>query len=118
MTTILSSSPEIGLSSHALAALQSFMLESAALNDLESLIARDNDKAAELSMDRFPEKWGLSQFWNDEGTAQALAQEAVDEADGGLIVCISSPSTFLALKVRELGAMKTSLKAIVIEGLN
>ncbi|TXT07269.1 hypothetical protein VHUM_03439 [Vanrija humicola] len=50
-------------------------------------------------MDLFPEEWGMSQFWNDEATATALAAEAAAQAGSdGLIVSISSPSTFLALK--------------------
>ncbi|RKP07919.1 putative N6-adenine methyltransferase-domain-containing protein, partial [Thamnocephalis sphaerospora] len=39
----------------------------------------------------------LSQFWYNDETARALAEEAVRQTDG-LIVCVSSPSIFLMLK--------------------
>lgn len=61
--------------------------------------AREEKKAKELSMQVFPEQWGMSQFWNDENTARTLAEECVAQAKGGTIALISSPSVFLMLKV-------------------
>lgn len=107
---------DVGLSADALAALQSFYTEQQATQDaLDSLadilqrtdVDSDDETPAPvtpedlpLSMDLFPEEWGMSQFWNDEETAAAIAAEAAVQAGPeGLIVAISSPSTFLALKV-------------------
>ncbi|WOO84425.1 EEF1A lysine methyltransferase 1 [Vanrija pseudolonga] len=106
---------DVGLSADALAALQDFYTEQQATQDaLDSLadllqrtdVDSDDETPAPvtpedlpLSMDLFPEEWGMSQFWNDEASAAALAAEAAVQAGpDGLIVAISSPSTFLALK--------------------
>lgn len=107
----LSSSPEVGLSAAALSALSQFMVESRALEEmaaaysaaaeLEAQAAAAEKAEAEKawSMQAFPEQWGMSQFWNDEETARTLANECVAQAGGGTIVCVSSPSVFLMLKV-------------------
>ncbi|KAL1406851.1 Protein-lysine N-methyltransferase efm5 [Vanrija albida] len=105
---------DVGLSADTLAALQSFYTEQQATQDaLDSLadmlqrtdVDSDDETPAPvtpddlpLSMDLFPEEWGMSQFWNDEASAAAIAAEAASAAGDGTIVCISSPSTFLALK--------------------
>lgn len=114
----LSTSPEVGMSAAALAALQTFMAESQALEEMAAAYLAASELEAEAKaeaaadaekaeaekkdkslMDAFPEQWGMSQFWNDEDTARRLAREAVDQANGGTIVCVSSPSVFLMLKV-------------------
>lgn len=46
------------------------------------------------------ENYGLSQFWYDDRTAEAVAREAVEHARGGRIACLSCPSAFKAIKVR------------------
>ncbi|CAK9783649.1 hypothetical protein CC85DRAFT_312231 [Cutaneotrichosporon oleaginosum] len=101
----LSSSPEVGLSAAALAALSQFMVESQALEEMAAAYAAADELAAAeakgdkpWSMEAFPEQWGMSQFWNDEETARRLARECVAQANGGTIVLISSPSVFLMLK--------------------
>lgn len=107
----LGTSPEVSLSADALNAVAQFMAESQVLEEMAAAYmaadelareeeAEEKEKAnSALSMQVFPEQWGMSQFWNDAATAQTLADECLKQANGGTIVLISSPSVFLALKV-------------------
>lgn len=58
--------------------------------------------AVKLSMKLFQEDWQLSQFWYDDATAEALANELLKQANGGMIVCVSAPTVFMFLKVVSL----------------
>ncbi|XP_065184638.1 EEF1A lysine methyltransferase 1-like [Sycon ciliatum] len=80
------SDDEPQLSAHALEALKEFYTE--------------NQASAESNAEQMPsENWQLSQFWYDEETATALAEEAIREAGpSGRIACISCPTTYYKLQ--------------------
>ncbi|KAF9415254.1 EEF1A lysine methyltransferase 1 [Podila epigama] len=74
-----------------------------ALQRKEAAESSDEEDLGDVDMDLFTENWQLSQFWYNDDTAKALAQESLDNTkDGAIIACISSPSAFLALRKMEL----------------
>eukprot|EP00245_Coleochaete_scutata_P018168 TRINITY_DN9297_c0_g3_i1.p1 TRINITY_DN9297_c0_g3~~TRINITY_DN9297_c0_g3_i1.p1 ORF type:complete len:223 (-),score=32.88 TRINITY_DN9297_c0_g3_i1:7-675(-) len=73
------------LSSNTLAALQEFLTQQKKPTD------SDDD-------DPFVEDWGMSQFWYDEETSNALAKEVVEKSRSLAIACVACPSLFRELK--------------------
>ncbi|KAG0264822.1 EEF1A lysine methyltransferase 1 [Actinomortierella ambigua] len=58
----------------------------------------NDDDDDEITMDLFTEDWQLSQFWYDEETSVALAQEILDNTDkNSVIACISAPTAYVKL---------------------
>ncbi|KAF9972402.1 hypothetical protein BGZ73_004465 [Actinomortierella ambigua] len=52
----------------------------------------------EITMDLFTEDWQLSQFWYDDDTSVALAQEILDNTNkDSIIACISAPTAYVKL---------------------
>ena len=73
-------------------------------NDLKS--SEPSSVAAELDISDFSEDWQLSQFWYSDETALFLAQKAIDITPyGGYIGCVSSPSVYVKLAVRNFSIM-------------
>lgn len=75
-------SPTLQLGAAAATALQEFYV----------------DLQQQSKTDPFAANFGLSQFWYTESTAAAVAQEAVQLADGGSIACVACPSLFRHLQ--------------------
>eukprot|EP00668_Euglena_longa_P029515 GGOE01036866.1.p1 GENE.GGOE01036866.1~~GGOE01036866.1.p1 ORF type:complete len:218 (+),score=56.77 GGOE01036866.1:24-656(+) len=48
----------------------------------------------------FPPDWGLAQFWYDKDTADLIATEAAEQAKGGRVACLCTPTLFRALAGR------------------
>lgn len=103
------------LSAETLATLQEFLQEQALRRMQEEQLLAQATSGVAAEQERFEEDWNLSQFWvrtrwrvsafrlttskyTDE-TADAVAQECIERANGGRIACLSTPSLFRALKV-------------------
>lgn len=89
------------LPADTLALLQEFNAEKDArtkhFEDLKT--SAEEDFQAKLSMDAFTEDWNASQFWYNESTARALAQQLLDGADSNTsIAIVSAPSVYVALR--------------------
>jgi len=78
------------LSAHSLAALQEFLSERQAQEEVEE---QGEGQAA------VKEDWQLSQFWYSASTAETLARAVVTAVGpGGRVACVSAPTLFKALK--------------------
>ncbi|KAH7446015.1 hypothetical protein KP509_01G032900 [Ceratopteris richardii] len=100
------------LSAHTLAALQDFLSArdpAAHLDDgdeeinpaaTEGLARGGETKGNEMTLDIVSEDWRLSQFWYDQPTARAVAQELffLSKQFHSPIACISCPSLYVELK--------------------
>ncbi|KAI9844468.1 MAG: hypothetical protein M1837_005550 [Sclerophora amabilis] len=90
------------LSTAAQAALKDFYSDQEArLKRFEDLKVQAEKDAVDvsISMEDFAEDWNASQFWYDEKTAVALAEELLEgSTDESRIACISAPSVFIQLK--------------------
>ncbi|KAG0232873.1 hypothetical protein BGW41_001697 [Actinomortierella wolfii] len=59
---------------------------------------KGDDEDDEITMDLFTEDWQLSQFWYDDETSAALAQEIKDHTDeNSIVACISAPTAYVKL---------------------
>jgi len=89
------------LSTNALAALQEFLQERQAQQEMEAVDeaeTTDDQQQQQQELRHVSEDWQLSQFWYTESTALALAREALAAAgDGGRIACVSCPTLYKAV---------------------
>jgi len=86
--------------------LQLSLSTMAALNEFLSEQKEKQEKLKQIEEgnipDSFEENWNLSQFWYSSATASALAKECLRAAGPkGSIVCISSPTLYIALSKME-----------------
>ncbi|KAI4365420.1 hypothetical protein MLD38_021404 [Melastoma candidum] len=86
------------LSSHALAALQEFLLEQEENTRPED--RHDDEGNDEVAL--VTEDWRLSQFWYDRQTAETVAREVLTlvsgSARGSTVACIACPTLYAYLK--------------------
>jgi len=91
------------LSTNALAALQEFLQERQAQQEMEAVDEAETtddhqQQQPQQELRHVSEDWQLSQFWYTESTALALAREALAAAgDGGRIACVSCPTLYKAV---------------------
>lgn len=93
------------LSANALAALQEFLQERQAQQEMEAVDDAETtddhqqqQQQQQQELRHVSEDWQLSQFWYTESTALALAREALAAAgDGGRIACVSCPTLYKAV---------------------
>jgi len=84
------------LSAETFAALQEFYNEE---EERKNAVSATENAAFSCDMSAFTEDWNMSQFWYDDTTAKALAQECLRAAgENGSVACISAPSVFVAIK--------------------
>lgn len=111
------------LSENAINALREFYREQreeedrfkALAESAESQFSGSGSESAAISINDFKENWQLSQFWYDDDTCTALAEEIIRQRQlSGLetynVACISAPSVFA--KLRE---MKVSFNVFLLE---
>ncbi|KAK5200671.1 Protein-lysine N-methyltransferase efm5, partial [Cryomyces antarcticus] len=61
--------------------------------------AEDEYEGNPLTMEPFTEDWNASQFWYNDATATALAEQLLDGAtNDSCIAVVSAPSVFIQLK--------------------
>ncbi|KAF3316068.1 hypothetical protein TWF173_002846 [Orbilia oligospora] len=102
---------DLQLSASTLSALQEFMQEKDArqkrFEELKSQAEADDEErksaatgnAAAVTMEDFEADWNASQFWYDEGTSRALAEELVEGVgEEDHVALVSAPSVFVKLK--------------------
>ncbi|KAF3264454.1 hypothetical protein TWF192_004136 [Orbilia oligospora] len=102
---------DLQLSASTLSALQEFMQEKDArqkrFEELKSQAEADDEErksaatgnAAAVTMEDFEADWNASQFWYDEGTSRALAEELVEGVgEDDHVALVSAPSVFVKLK--------------------
>ncbi|PUU79682.1 putative N6-adenine methyltransferase-domain-containing protein [Tuber borchii] len=113
---------ELQLSSAALEALNSFLVEKderqKRFEDLKATLEKEYEERQKIvSMEDFEEDWQQSQFWYDSATAEMLAEEILDGAtDETLVGIISAPSVFV--KIQELkaaGRIPDTIKVRLLE---
>jgi 16S rRNA G966 N2-methylase RsmD len=113
---------ELQLSSAALEALNSFLVEKderqKRFEDLKATLEKEYEERQKIiTMEDFEEDWQQSQFWYDSATAEMLAEEILDGAiEGTLVGIVSAPSVFV--KIQELKAAERipdSIKVRLLE---
>ncbi|PWW74945.1 hypothetical protein C7212DRAFT_207318 [Tuber magnatum] len=116
------SDDELQLSSVALEALNSFLVEKDERHkrfaDLKATLEKEYEERQKvITMEDFEEDWQQSQFWYDPTTAEMLAEEILDGAtEKTLVGIISAPSVFV--KIQELkaaGRIANSIKVRLLE---
>merc|ERR1719348_2176355 len=91
------------LSTNALAALQEFLQERQAQQEMEAVDEAETtddqqQQQQQQELRHVSEDWQLSQFWYTESTALALAREALAAAGpNGRIACVSCPTLYKAV---------------------
>ncbi|CUS08125.1 unnamed protein product [Tuber aestivum] len=108
---------ELQLSSVALEALNSFLVEKderqRRFADLKATLEKEYEERQKvITMEDFEEDWQQSQFWYDPATAEMLAEEILDGAtEETLVGIISAPSVFVKIQELKLTISKYEAQA-------
>ncbi len=92
------SDDDLKLSSHAFAALQSFLQQQETEATRFQEMAKEAEKGFVPTISEFKEDWELSQFWYSHATTDTLGNLVKKiTPDSGLVVCLSCPTLFFHL---------------------